>query len=203
VKVGTLRDALPERITCCPSQSRASPFQFLLIQRVSPQRITTVQLAHRRPLDYALTNLHQDCEIYIHIYEHNMQLKPAQYPPIPCKPQLHSAKCHQTYNGSRVIPKTTWVRSPTVRQTEEGDYQLVLEIVLYFERNRACTIYRTWDDFSRLQRNLTPWKNSPVVQSSNDIRGMHRYLQEALAKRPRECGMEYFLRRKMGDCEGL
>jgi len=132
----------------------------------------------------------------------NMHVKPAQAPPIPAKPQLHSAKCHHTYNGTRVLPIATWVRSPTVREDEYGEYRVVIEIVLYYDHNRACTIYRTGADFQRLRANIAPWKNMPDISSPEDLRGMHRFLGEALAKKRKECALEYFLRRKMGDCGG-
>ncbi len=132
-----------------------------------------------------------------------MQLRPLQLPPVPTKPQLHSTKCHHTYNGTRVLPITTWVRSPTVRVAGDGEYALVYEIILYYKRNRACTIYRRYEDFVKLEGLLTPWKDSAIFSSSDDVRGMHLFLREALDKRPLECAMEYFLRRRMGDCGGL
>jgi len=132
-----------------------------------------------------------------------MQLKPDQVPAIPTKPQFHSAKCHHTYNGTRVLPKASWVRSPTVRDTGDGDYALVYEIVLYYKHNRACTIYRSWEDFTKLRNNLALWKNAAAFSSSHDLGGLHRFLREAIAKRPREVAMEYFLRRRMGDCGGF
>ena len=131
-----------------------------------------------------------------------MHIKPAQAPPLPAKPQLHSAKCHHTYNGTRTLPITTWVRSPTVRENEFGEYLLAIEIVLYYDHNRACVIYRTFDDIQRLRDNIGSWKNMATISSSEDIRGMHRFLREALAKQPRACALEYFLRRRMGDCGG-
>jgi len=131
-----------------------------------------------------------------------MHIKPTQAPSIPAKPQLHSAKCHHTYNGTRLLPITTWVRSPTVREDEFGQWALVIEIVLYYDHNRACTIYRTWPDFEKLRANIPPWKNMTHISSPEDIRGMHRFLREALTKNRRGCAMEYFLRRRMGDCGG-
>lgn len=131
-----------------------------------------------------------------------MHVKPIQNGPIPTKPQLHSRKHHHTYNGLRHLPTVTWVRSPTLRNTERGDYILVYEIILYFGHNRACTIYRTWDDFRVLRRGLTPWRRASVFCSENDVRSLDRFLKEALAKRPHECAMEYFLRRRFDDCGG-
>lgn len=121
---------------------------------------------------------------------------------VPAKPQIHSRKHHDAYNGARHLPIATWVRSPTIRNTMHGDYTLVYEILLYFDHNRACTIYRSWDDCRALRRGLTPWKRAAAFRSQNDVRGLDRFLREALAKRPHECAMEYFLRRRMEDCGG-
>ena len=134
-----------------------------------------------------------------------MQLKPAQTPAIPGKPQVHSKRCHHTYNGARHLPLTTWVRSPTVRGIYDDDDDkctLVYEIVLFYKHNRACIIYRSWDDFRRLKNGLPVWKNAASFRSMLDVCGLHQFLQEALLKRPREVAMEYFLRRRIGDCGG-
>lgn len=131
-----------------------------------------------------------------------MHVKPIEVPLVPTKPQLHSRRHHDAYNGARHLPKTVWVRSPTLQNVGRGDYTLVYEIILYFGHNRACTIYRSWDDFVTLRRGLTPWKRSAMFCSHHDVRGLDRFLREALAKRARECAMEYFLRRRIDDCGG-
>lgn len=79
---------------------------------------------------------------------------------------------------------------------------MVYEILLYFGHNRACTIYRSWDDFKTLRRGLTPWKRPTAFCSPNDVRSLDKFLREALVKRPHECAMEYFLRRRIDDCGG-
>lgn len=132
-----------------------------------------------------------------------MHIKPLQIPPIPTKPQLHSSKHHHTYNGTRCLPITTWVRSPTVRATQlGGDFTFAYEIILYYEHNRACTVYRTWDDFRTLRKALRPWRDATSFNSELDVQGMHLFLREALAKRADDCAVEYFLRRRMEDCGG-
>jgi hypothetical protein len=83
-----------------------------------------------------------------------------------------------------------------------GDCQLVYEVILYYGHNRACTIYRTWDDFKTLRRGITPTKITSGVRGPSDVEGLHNFLKEALAKKPRDCAMEYFLRRRMEDCGG-
>ncbi len=118
-----------------------------------------------------------------------MQLRPAQQPPIPTKPQFHSARCHHTYNGTKVLPVATWVRSPTVRDAGDGQYALVYEIVLYYSHNRACTIYRAYDDFTKLRGHLEPWERPATFSSSADVGGMHLFLGEALANRPASCAI--------------
>ncbi|KAJ2900515.1 hypothetical protein MKZ38_002420 [Zalerion maritima] len=84
---------------------------------------------------------------------------------------------------------------------EEND--TLYEIVLYYSHNRACTIYRTWEDFTLLYRNLPRWRGAPrLVEDAgpNDVLALHLFLQAAIVKRPRAVGLEFFLRRRMGDC---
>lgn len=77
---------------------------------------------------------------------------------------------------------------------------MVYEIVLFYKHNRACTIYRSWDDFRRLRDGLPLWKKAASFDSILDVRGLHLFLQEAMVKRPREIATEYFLRRRINDC---
>lgn len=132
----------------------------------------------------------------------NMRVNPVEIPFIPEKPLFHSRKHHDSYNGARHQPLSVWVRSSTIRITEHGDHNLVYEIVLFYGHHRACTIYRTWDDFRALERGLSPWKRSACFRSQHDAHGLQAFLGEAIVKRPRECAMEYFLRRRMDDCTG-
>ncbi|KAB5580665.1 hypothetical protein GE09DRAFT_447570 [Coniochaeta sp. 2T2.1] len=131
-----------------------------------------------------------------------MHVRPLDIAPISTSLLFHSRKRHDSYNGTRHLPISTWVRSPTIRATEYGEHVLVYEIVLCYGHNRACTIFRTWDDFKTLKRGLSTWKRATEFYSPNDILALDRFLREALAKRPRECAMEYFLRRRMEDCAG-
>ena len=125
-----------------------------------------------------------------------MQLKPVP------KPQFHSSKCHQTYNGSKVLPVNVWVRSPTVHEVEHGEYVLLYEIVLFYRHNRACVIYRDWDDLQRLKRTMGLWKGATTFSTPCDALGMQRFIRQAIIKQPRDCALEYFLRRRMDDCAG-
>jgi hypothetical protein len=121
---------------------------------------------------------------------------------LPEKPLLHSRKHHDNYNGARCLPTSVWLQSSTSHLTEYGDYRIVYEIVLFYDHQRACTIRRTWDDFMALRRGLPPWKRQTTFTSQHDAHGMQAFLGEALMKRPRECALEYFLRRRMEDCTG-
>lgn len=122
---------------------------------------------------------------------------------LPNKPQLHTNKCHHRYNGTARMPLSSWVRKPHLRDVDDGsDCELVYEIVLFYDHNRACTIYRSWDDFDRLRRNLPAWKNAARFRGEADVKGMHSFLREALCKRSGEVAIEYFLRRRMHDCGG-
>lgn len=78
-------------------------------------------------------------------------------PTLKMRPQLHSRRYHHTYNGARCLPRALWIRSARVR-----DSGPVYEILLCYDHNRACTIYRTWDDFRRLRSGLGHWRNAPA-----------------------------------------
>ncbi|KAI0017407.1 hypothetical protein F4780DRAFT_782381 [Xylariomycetidae sp. FL0641] len=119
------------------------------------------------------------------------------------KPQLHSRKHHCIYNGARCMPLGSWVHGPAIQYDEFNEPSLVFEIVLYFDHNRACTLYRSWEDIERLRKNITPWKGATLYRDYRDARGMRHFLREALVKRPRDCALEYFLRRRMEDCGGV
>jgi len=141
-----------------------------------------------------------------------MQLKHDALLVLPMKPQIHSHKHHNTYNGSRHLPMTARVRrsapSWTLLSKDNGScthhhnrhHHLppLYEVTLYYERNRACTIYRTREDFSRLERPFHLDKSPGGGRA--DTHRLQRLLLEAIAKRPNECAVEYFLRRRMGDC---
>ena len=135
-----------------------------------------------------------------------MQIKPAgDEPAIPAAPQLHSLRNHASYDGARSLPTTTWVRSPTVRPTAADQrHTLVYEVVLYYRRNRACTVYRTRDDFAALRRGIMASSSSSSSSSENgaDDDDLHGLLREAVAKHGGSCAVEYFLRRRLGDCGG-
>lgn len=149
-----------------------------------------------------------------------MQLKHKEsQSPIPLtKPQVHSRKCHHTYSATRQLPRALWIRSLRFGDADfnqkldlSQECTLFYEIVLYYNHNRACTIYRTPDDIrvlksgigklSRLHDSgseLVPW-GQPVVE---DVEVLQQYLCEVISKRAKNCALEYFLRRRMEDCGG-
>ncbi|KAK0631996.1 hypothetical protein B0T14DRAFT_559729 [Immersiella caudata] len=143
-----------------------------------------------------------------------MQIKLEPIPQLPTKPQVHSHKHHNTYNGSRHLPVAVRIKrsaAPRGFQHVHQDgcihqYQrprhCVYEVTLFYARNRACTIYRSREDFISLERGNTPWRGPVPLRSTArlDVNDLQRFLSEALAKRPNECAVEYFLRRRMGDC---
>ncbi|KUI65776.1 hypothetical protein VM1G_01447 [Cytospora mali] len=124
-----------------------------------------------------------------------------QHAPNPLlRPQLHSRKCHHTYNATRCLPRAVWIRSARAR--EEASV-LVYEVLLYYDHNRACTIYRTWDDFRQLRSGLGNWRgDAPAFCSMRDFEGVQRFLCEAIDKKGREVAMGYFLCRRVDDCVG-
>jgi hypothetical protein len=141
-----------------------------------------------------------------------MHVVPPKTRPIPTRPQFHCRKYHDSYNGARHLPTTVCVRSPTLRVTTFGgdsgcfvgqDKELLYEIQLYYAHNRACAIYRSLDDFSRLRAGLSPWAEAPPIQPEMPVEDLRRFLQAAL-ERPGAPGaaLEYFLRRRMDDCSG-
>lgn len=153
-----------------------------------------------------------------------MQLDPQTAPIISlAKPQLHSRKCHHTYNATRQLPRALWIRclrfgsadlTPQLDLSKECT--LFYEVVLYYDRNRACTIYRTPDDFRLLKSGIgklsrchaggddvvglaAAWGQTTVVE---DVEALQRFLCEAVSKKGKSCALEYFLRRRIEDCGG-
>lgn len=163
------------------------------------------------------------------------------------KPQLHSRKCHHTYNATRCLPSAVWIRSlrfgldldnsrPHSRHgsdygsDDDEDDRAILgdndcaffsssctvlyEIVLYYDHNRACTIYRTPEDFAKLKEAVGPakyrkWvpqqKTHGLAPSSavEDVEDLQRLLSKTISRKGRDCpALEYFLRRRMNDCGG-
>lgn len=139
------------------------------------------------------------------------------------KPQVHSRKCHHTYSATRQLPRALWIRSLRFGDADFNqeldltkECTLFYEIVLYYDHNRACTIYRTPDDFRTLKSGIgklqmsrrhggdddphqaVPW-GQPVIE---DVEVLQQYLCEIISKRAKSCALEYFLRRRMDDCGG-
>lgn len=169
------------------------------------------------------------------------------------KPQLHSRKCHHTYNATRSLPIAIWIRSlrfdvdrshshssnaSDYGSDDDEDDQAILadiplfsnsctvlyEIVLYYEHNRACTIYRTPEDFGKLKEAVGPAKYrkwaaqqhqsqqthyhnkhglAPVPNPVEDVDDLQRFLSKTISRKGRDCpALEYFLRRRINDCGG-
>lgn len=113
-----------------------------------------------------------------------MQLKtPQSRGPALAKPQVHSRSCHHTYNATRKLPRAIWIRSlrfdldSIINQQNNNNYShedasynntdsaLCYEILLYYDHNRACTIYRSPEDFRRLKYSIG---QLPVSSSSSN-----------------------------------
>lgn len=147
------------------------------------------------------------------------------------RPQLHSRRCHHTYNATRLLPRAIWVRSLCLSDPDPASGSLPshhapaleratvsYEILLYYDHNRACTIYRTPSDVRRLragvavggaaaaahhqkrQRSASPPQEECVVEDLQDVQA---FLCEVMRKKGRDCALEYFLRRRMVDCGGV
>lgn len=147
---------------------------------------------------------------------------------IQTRPQVHSQKLHHTYNACKVLPVAACVRTarrcePTAaylstldrgeqQRRDDSDVEAFFfgvedadesyEIVLYYDHNRACTIYRSWEDFLLLYRNLRPWRGAPKLEEAgpNDVLAIHLFLKDAIVRRAGAVALEFFLRRRMGDC---
>jgi len=160
-----------------------------------------------------------------------MKIRPAfEDAGIPIKPQLHTRKHHHAYNGARSLPIFTWVRpsmstrpskrsqKPEARDRDryrqpQSDSRSTLspatlsiyEVKLYYSKNRACTIYRSWDDFVRLGKGLSSGGLTPppcTERHSHTSQCLHKFLKQVLARSPTEPSVEFFLRRRMDDCGG-
>ncbi|GAB1310395.1 PX domain-containing protein [Madurella fahalii] len=78
------------------------------------------------------------------------------------KPQLHTSKNHDTYNGVHHLPIATHVCVPATTTnnnnqphgSSQQEQQRPCSITLFYEHNRACEIYRSLDEFSNLSRAL-------------------------------------------------
>lgn len=90
---------------------------------------------------------------------------------------------------------------------------LFYEIILYYKHNRACTIFRTPDDFRMLKSGIGKLSKTqgsteqdefaadcqPIVE---DVEVLQQYLCEVISKKSKSCALEYFLRRRLEDCGG-
>ncbi|KAK0745928.1 hypothetical protein B0T18DRAFT_428980 [Schizothecium vesticola] len=133
-----------------------------------------------------------------------MRSKPSPKPPLPTKPQIHSHKHHNTYNGTHHIPlavgvkRATAASRPTLPNNCHREGRLYA-VTLFYPQNRACTIFRMHNDFVVLERGL-PIRGPSASGERIHVPDFQKFLEEAMAKCPKECAMEYFLRRRMGDC---
>ncbi|KAK3495919.1 hypothetical protein B0T13DRAFT_310002 [Neurospora crassa] len=156
------------------------------------------------------------------------------------KPQLHTQKNHNCYNGTRTLPIAILIRSQdkstpdpdsqpqcedkpkSESKNHKDDESPLYEITLYYPHNRACTIYRSREDFWLLRTGLLSCSSSTAPQplatippgnkeesegDTEDVAKWDAMLREAL-KRFKKSGhgrhsVEWFLRRRLGDCERM
>lgn len=138
------------------------------------------------------------------------------------KLQLHSRKCHHTYNATRQLPRALWIRSLRFGDSDFNaqldltkECKLFYEVILYYDHNRACTLYRTPEDFRLLKSGIgklsrchggggsvdlttSAWEQTVV----EDVEVLQHFLCEAISKKGKNCALEYFLRRRIDDCGG-
>ncbi|KAK3957102.1 hypothetical protein QBC32DRAFT_366485 [Pseudoneurospora amorphoporcata] len=157
------------------------------------------------------------------------------------KPQLHTQKNHNSYNGTRTLPIATRVRplhKPTSnydsRPQDKDDQKLesnrilteeespLYEITLYYPHNRACTIYRSRQDFWLLRTGLSSRSSSSAPQrlstppshniakcedDSKEVAKWDSLLRKGLERFAKNghgrYSVEWFLRRRLGDCERM
>lgn len=119
-------------------------------------------------------------------------------------PQIHSNKHHNAYNGAAHLPLAVSVKRacrPYMRPRPRA--HPLYAVTLYYEHNRACTIIRSRNHFDDLERGL-PGIRGPKC-TTEEPSGVHplelqKLLQKAVEKCPGEVALEWFLRRRIGDC---
>ncbi|KAI6372416.1 hypothetical protein MCOR25_003737 [Pyricularia grisea] len=130
---------------------------------------------------------------------------PSEQPQIPTRPKVHSMRYHSSnvYVGTTTMPSAFSVRpaSGTSNPDDTSDY--IVE--LFYHRNRACSLYRTEDDFRALvsgimSSNVVP--NMPSLTSPPRVQDLEAALALAIRADRTGCAVEYFLRRRMEDCGG-
>lgn len=161
------------------------------------------------------------------------------------KPQIHTQKNHSSYNGTRTLPIATRVRprpdtksehdcqaqykdqrkrksKRKSRITGQDDESPLYEVTLYYPHNRACTIYRSREDFSLLRTGLHSRSSSTAPQplatppldntteTEADPKEVARWdslLRKAIERFAKNghgrYSVEWFLRRRLGDCERM
>ncbi|KAJ4388398.1 hypothetical protein N0V85_007598 [Neurospora sp. IMI 360204] len=161
------------------------------------------------------------------------------------KPQLHTQKNHNSYNGTRTLPIATRVRAQhkprpdsdseardkdrpkgkskrKSKSRSQEDESPVYEITLYYPHNRACTIYRSREDFSLLRTGLSSRSSSTAPQplatqppynktegegGPKEVAKWDSLLRKALERFAKSGhgrhSVEWFLRRRLGDCERM
>lgn len=170
------------------------------VSKKTPARPTTDNTYRHQLLQQLEQQRQQQAQQQAQQQKEQQQQQQKEAASSPLKPQLHSRKCHHTYNATRHLPQAVWIRA--VRLSKENPSTVVYEIVLCYPHNRACIIDRTWEDFQKLKSGIGSWRNGPTFSSPKDIDGMQDFLCEAINKKSREVAMEFFLRRRMNDCGG-
>lgn len=162
------------------------------------------------------------------------------------KPQLHTQKNHSSYNGTRTLPIATRVRrqnkpptlDPDSQTQDNGDQKRkskrrsklrrtedespLYEVTLYYPHNRACTIYRSREDFWLLRTGISSRSSSAAPQplstppsdgikkcedETKEVAKWDSLLRKGLERFAKNghgrYSVEWFLRRRLGDCERM
>ncbi|TLD22821.1 hypothetical protein PspLS_07635 [Pyricularia sp. CBS 133598] len=130
---------------------------------------------------------------------------PAEQPKISSRPQVHSMRYHvkNVYVGTTTMPSAFSVRPASGASDADETSDYIVELL--YHRNRACSLYRTEDDFRALisgilSNNVVP--NMPSLTSPPRVQDLEAALALAIRADRTGCAVEYFLRRRMEDCGG-
>lgn len=128
---------------------------------------------------------------------------PIAPPSHPTKPQIHSNKHHNAYNGAAHLPRAVSVKRATAAAAAcrpRARAHRLYAVTLYYENNRACTIIRSHKHFNYLELGLAGIRGPKWTEDDVQPLDLQRLLQEAVQKCPTEVALERFLRRRLGDC---
>lgn len=127
--------------------------------------------------------------------------------------------------GARTRDRDRYKPQPLISSTSSSSATsawsaTLYEVKLYYSKNRACTIYRSWDDFVRLGHGLslsggiamstTTGASGAAVAAAAICTERHphsstclqKFLKHVMQRFPKEPAVEFFLRRRIDDCGG-